>query len=100
MLNVVSIDSGTLSRRTACGHVKTTVSSAKTPAAVQPEIRGRPSLARFTTLLGLRACQLRDSSERRLGGVQPEREVLVGERLEQIGRLMPVRVPARAGMHA
>ena len=38
--------------------------------------------------------------QRRLRGVQPEPEVLVRERGVQVGRLVPVRIPAAADLHA
>ena len=52
------------------------------------------------SFLDARAGQLRDRRERRLGGVQAEPEVLVGERREDVGRLVPVRIPAGADLRA
>src|SRR5688572_2377468 len=46
------------------------------------------------------AGELRDRAERRLDGVEAEAEVLVREGRVEVGRLVPVRVPAGAGVHA
>src|ERR1051325_12071580 len=42
--------------------------------------------------------ELRDTSERRLRRVQTEPEIFVGESRIEIGRLMPVRIPAVANL--
>src|SRR6185295_16653616 len=47
-------------------------------------------------LFDLRAHQLRDRRERRLGRVHAETEILVVVRREHVRGLMPVRIPARA----
>ena len=47
-----------------------------------------------------RARQLRDRAERRLRRVQAEAEILVGVGREDVGRLVPVRIPAGADLRA
>src|SRR5688572_17224359 len=51
-------------------------------------------------LLHPRAGEFGDGAERRLRGVQAEQEILVAEVRIDIGRLMPMRIPAAADMHA
>ena len=46
------------------------------------------------SVLELRSGQLRYRGQRRLGGVEAEEEVLVREGGVQVGRLVPVRIPA------
>src|SRR5204862_4710297 len=55
---------------------------------------------RSSLVLQRRARQLRDRSERRLGRIQTEAEVLVVVGREHVGRLMPLRVPPGADLGA
>src|SRR6185436_14881943 len=58
-------------------------------------IKRRTSLA-----LHRRARQRADSPERCLRRVQPQTEILVGVRRKDVGRLVPLRVPAVADLRA
>ena len=76
------------------------------PAAAQQASRVAPPAPRYTLSVAvallphLRAGELRDARQRRLRGVQPEHEVLVGERGVDVGGLVPVRIPATADVYA
>src|SRR6185503_13886331 len=47
-----------------------------------------------------RPCELAERAERGLRRVQSEPEILVGERRVDVGRLVPVRIPADADLCA